>query len=151
MGNCLASSKIVSQNAKLEQQSEEDEVLIKQAATSLASSRRESPKQAERGKAKMVRLGLDEGVKFGKDGEMGETTTSKGGGTAVRIRVVVTREELKQILNFRKNIKNSSVEEIIGALRLRERRVDQVGTSSDRGVILSSSWKPVLDSIPEEH
>ncbi|KAJ6710786.1 hypothetical protein OIU74_011615 [Salix koriyanagi] len=90
----------------------------------------------------MVRLGLDEGVKAGKDGEMGETTTSKGGG-AVRIRVVVTREELKQILNFRKNMKNSSVEEIIGALRLRERR-------ADRGEIMSSSWKPVLDSIPEE-
>ncbi|KAG5252063.1 hypothetical protein OIU76_008278 [Salix suchowensis] len=144
MGNCLASGKIVSQNAKLEQQSEEDElVLIKQAPTSLASSRRESPKHAERGKAEMVRLGLDEGVKAGKDGEMGETTTSKGGG-AVRIRVVVTREELKQILNFRKNMKNSSVEEIIGALRLRERR-------ADRGEIMSSSWKPVLDSIPEEH
>uniref|UniRef100_A0A6N2N0Q3 Uncharacterized protein n=1 Tax=Salix viminalis TaxID=40686 RepID=A0A6N2N0Q3_SALVM len=120
MGNCLASGKIVSQNAKLEQQSEEDEVLIKQTPTSLASSRRESPRHAERGKAEMVRLGLDEGVKAGKDGEMGETTTSKGGG-AVRIRVVVRDRELKQILNFRKNMKNSSVEEIIGALRLRKR------------------------------
>ncbi|XP_011048784.1 PREDICTED: uncharacterized protein LOC105142721 isoform X2 [Populus euphratica] len=149
MGNCLTSSKIVSQNAKLEQQSEADqELMIEETTTSLASSKIERPKHG--GKARMVRLGLDEEVNVGKDGEMGETTTSKGGG-AVRIRVLVTREELKQILDFRKNINYSSVEQMIGALRLRERSTDQVGASSDGGVIMSSSsWKPVLGSIPEE-
>ncbi|KAJ7008616.1 hypothetical protein NC653_007320 [Populus alba x Populus x berolinensis] len=136
MGNCVTSSKIVSQN--------------EETATSLVSSKIERHKHAEGGKATTVRLGLDEEVNVGKDGEMGETTTSKGGG-AVRIRVLVTREELKQILDFRKNINYSSVEQMIGALRLRERRTDQAGASSDGGVIMSSSnWKPVLGSIPEE-
>jgi hypothetical protein len=151
MGNCLTSSKIVSQNAKLEQQSEADqELMIEETTTSLVSSKIERPKHAEGGKARTVRLGLDEEVNVGKDGEMGETTTSKGGG-AVRIRVLVTREELKQILDFRKNINYPSVEQMIGALRLRERRTDQAGESRDGGVIMSSSsWKPVLGSITEE-
>jgi len=136
MGNCLTSSKIVSQN--------------EETTTSLVSSKIERPKHAEGGKARTVRLGLDEEVNVGKDGEMGETTTSKGGG-AVRIRVLVTREELKQILDFRKNINYPSVEQMIGALRLRERRTDQAGESRDGGVIMSSSsWKPVLGSIPED-
>ena len=103
------------------------------------------------GKAKMVRFRLNEEVNVDKDGDLGDETASKGGG-AVRIRVVVTREELKQILNFRKNINYSSVEQLVSALRLRARsRPDEGGTASTDGGIMCGSWKPRLGSIPEEH
>lgn len=146
MGNCLASSKIVSQNAMFEQQGNGADQMIEKTTRPFVPS----TKIERGGKAKMVRFRLNEEVNVDKDGDLGDETASKGGG-AVRIRVVVTREELKQILNFRKNINYSSVEQLVSALRLRERsRPDEGGASTDGG-IMCGSWKPRLGSIPEEH
>ncbi|CAK7348971.1 unnamed protein product [Dovyalis caffra] len=152
MGNCfISSSKIVSQNAKFKQRSHEaDQWIINETKRIPSmSSKMEHLKHVQGGKAKMVRFSLSEEVNnVDEDGEVGDGTTSKGGG-AVRIRVVVTKEELKQILSFRESINNSSVEQLISSLRLRERSwTDQVG-SSDGGIMSTGSWKPVLGSIPE--
>lgn len=148
MGNCLASSKIVSQNAMFEQRSHKADQMIEKTTRPFVPS----TKIERGGKAKMVGFRLnEEAVNVDKDGDLGDETASKGGG-AVRIRVVVTREELKQILNFRKNINYSSVEQLVSALRLRARsRPDEGGTASTDGGIMCGSWKPRLGSIPEEH
>lgn len=147
MGNCLASSKIVSQNAMFEQQSNKAGKMIEKTTRPFVPSTR-----IERGgKAKMVRFRLNGEVNIvDKDGDLGDETGSKGGG-AVRIRVVVTRKELKQILNLRENIDYSSVEQLVRDLRLRERsRPDEGGAGTDGG-IMCGRWKPLLGCIPEEH
>ncbi|XP_011047269.1 PREDICTED: uncharacterized protein LOC105141672 [Populus euphratica] len=145
MGNCFASSKIVSENAMFDQQSNEADQMIEKTTRPFVPL----AKIERGGKAKMVRFRLNEEVNVDKDGDLGDETASKGGG-AVRIRVVVTKEELKQILNFRENINYSSVEQLVSALRLRERsRPDEGGTSTD-GRIMCGGWKPLLGSIPED-
>lgn len=77
----------------------------------------------------------------------------------VRIKVVVTREELDQIMKCSSNIssskgnylKGSSVEKLVGAMKLRGTRVYEVGTKDDNNRGGSSNWKPALESIPEDH
>lgn len=72
----------------------------------------------------------------------------------VRIKVVVTREELEQIMNCSKGdnyLKESSVEKLVTAMKLRGRRIHEVGTKDNNYERSSSSWRPALESIPEDH
>nr|GMC70570.1 ABC transporter F family member 4 [Ipomoea batatas]GME14465.1 ABC transporter F family member 4 [Ipomoea batatas] len=73
----------------------------------------------------------------------------------VRIRLVVTREELRQILNGEESGPGySSSEELLAAIKLgsrrssRKRMDDQRFPSSD-GDMKSRKWRPALESIPE--
>lgn len=124
MGNCLTSNQVVSHdeiNHHHEQRVELE-----------ASGRVESSR-----KRKLVKFKLREEDK--------KENGSTGGG--MRIRVVVTKEELKQILSQRnKDLKLSCVEQLAKAVRLREmmRIHEAVGSSN-------GSWKPALESIPEDH
>lgn len=72
----------------------------------------------------------------------------------VRIKVVVTREELEQIMNSNKGdnyLKESSVEKLVAAMKLRGTRIYEVGTDDNNYGRSSSSWRPALESIPEDH
>lgn len=81
----------------------------------------------------------------------------------VRIKVVLTREELEQIMkcsisnykgDYYLNQGSYSVEKLVGAMKLRgTRRVYEVGMkdNNDDGVSSSNNWRPALESIPEDH
>ncbi|OMO75495.1 hypothetical protein CCACVL1_16156 [Corchorus capsularis] len=88
-------------------------------------------------KKKMVRFKLNEE-------NQGD---SKNG--VVRIRLVVTQKELKQILSCRKDLKqqNSSMEQLIKVMKLRGIRV----SDDDHEDGFHGGWRPALESIPEEH
>lgn len=76
----------------------------------------------------------------------------------VRIRLVVTREELRQILNGEESGPGySSSEELLAAIKLGSRRrttssrirMDDQRFSSSDGDMKSRKWRPALESIPE--
>ncbi|KDP25835.1 hypothetical protein JCGZ_22865 [Jatropha curcas] len=74
----------------------------------------------------------------------GSTCFGGGGlGEGVKIRLVVTKEELKQILNLKKEMNYSSVEQLLEILRLSSRR------RRYKSGMVNENWKPSLDSIPE--
>ncbi|WMV39031.1 hypothetical protein MTR67_032416 [Solanum verrucosum] len=85
-------------------------------------------------------------------------------GHVVRIRVVVTQEELKQILNGKLNFssKDEFLRKIKSASRSssnnNKRRLYEDGSNFSYGKVSCSSsssrgtsWRPVLESIQEEH
>lgn len=128
MGNCLASNNKVL--------AEDDEQV----------------KNANKINRKRVRLRLQEerseigGGNFGGNNNI-KNGESKSNGV-VRIKLVVTQEELKQILSYKNGgSKFSSVEQLLSEMKLR-RSVLEVG-KIDRTV--NGSWSPVLESIPEDH
>ncbi|GMN58156.1 hypothetical protein TIFTF001_027249 [Ficus carica] len=128
MGNCLASNNKVL--------AEDDEQV----------------KNANKINKKRVRLRLQEerseigGGNFGGNNNI-KNGESKSNG-AVRIKLVVTQEELKQILSYKNGgSKFSLVEQLLSEMKLR-RSVLEVG-NIDRTV--NESWSPVLESIPEDH
>jgi hypothetical protein len=91
-------------------------------------------------KKKMVRFKLQEDdstVGRGRSDDHGDS-----GSGVVRIRVVVTLEELKQLLDCKDSFKQSSVEQLVSAMKLRGRRV-----SADQ---VDDGWRPALESIPED-
>lgn len=69
-------------------------------------------------------------------------------GEVLRIKVLVTQGELKQISNFQKDFKYSSVGQSVAAMKLRRPRVCDVGTNDVR---INGNWQPSLDSISEDH
>ncbi|KAJ4851235.1 hypothetical protein Tsubulata_022290 [Turnera subulata] len=143
MGNCFTSSnKNASGNAL--QQSLATKMGDHRSANAITNI--EPSNHVEGVKRKIVR------VKVGEEGDIekggfGEAANQAG----VRIRIVVTRKELKQILSHNSNdlIKHSSVEQLVRAMKLRERRVHAAKTAGD-GDISAGNWRPALASIPEE-
>ncbi|XVE91752.1 hypothetical protein REPUB_Repub01dG0038400 [Reevesia pubescens] len=156
MGNCFTSNKILAQTDQDEPQgcgSQADQV-IKETGKVMDSSLEGAAEVADDGvkikkKKKVVRFKLNEenNVDRGKQGE------SKNG--VVRIRVVVTQKELKQILSSRKDLKQSSMEQLIRVMKLRGSRVisHKAGRTSDDDDdgCFHGGWRPALESIPEEH
>ncbi|CAN1843661.1 hypothetical protein LINPERHAP1_LOCUS37209 [Linum perenne] len=84
----------------------------------------------------------------------------------VRIRVMVTKQELKEIMMQHGN--ELKLEQIVMAVKCREnrgrrrirrrRRVDceedaeeEEEEEEEEGVVNGGSWRPTLDSIPEDH
>ncbi|TXG55363.1 hypothetical protein EZV62_020619 [Acer yangbiense] len=90
--------------------------------------------------------------------EVGRSSESVGG--VVRVKVLMSQEELKQILSCHegKELKYSFVEKILeNAMKLQRgsgntRFSHQVRASSEGGftTTTTSNWRPVLESIPEE-
>lgn len=116
--------------------------------------KKEAPKEERKSEVECKKSSMKEGMKekkvvrFSVEGEDKEEKR-KG---VVRIRLVVTKEELRQILNGESSAYSSS-EELMSAIKLgsRSRRIrmdDQPFSSSD-GDIKSRKWKPALESIPE--
>ncbi len=148
MGNCL-SNKSLALVKKEEELPSEAEMVEQTEPTFTPSSKLEaSVKSVEtKKKKKMVRFKLEEDNNVG--GRRSDHSASRSG--VVRIRVVVSKKELKEILDCKEGFKYSSVEQLVNAMKLRGRRISEVRTSTtDQGGI-NSSWKPDLESIPEDH
>ncbi|PON83841.1 hypothetical protein TorRG33x02_203920 [Trema orientale] len=156
MGNCLRKkNKILGEDVD-EQESPrklaDQAVTLEQdtsTSTSISHSKLEDLKDAK--KKNRVRFKLPEDLEEkrtigGVRGLNDPHGDSKSG--VVRIRLVVTQEEFKQILNYKKNkdSKFSSVEQLLNEIKLRGRSsVFEVENKSDHG-----SWSPALESIPED-
>ncbi|XP_050103640.1 uncharacterized protein LOC126583331 [Malus sylvestris] len=143
MGNCLRNNnKIASQDYEKHEAAKEAEPLeARKTAMPLPSNLKQEKKS--------VRFNLQEDHQ--NSGKRVGGGDSKTGG-AVRIRLVVTQEELKQLLNYKKDSNHSSLEELLNAVKSRGTRVSEInGTSSDDESISSGScWRPTLESIPED-
>ncbi|OIT00938.1 hypothetical protein A4A49_14348 [Nicotiana attenuata] len=135
MGNCMKNSKA----DILVQDKEKVETPIEEA--------QKAKEQSINKRRKSVSIRVDD------DKEEGQEMKRKG---VVRIRVVVTQEELKQILNgqfnyssaheFLRKIKSESKGRRI---RSRRRRLFQDGFSEK--MRSNTSWRPTLECIPEDH
>ncbi|PRQ52789.1 hypothetical protein RchiOBHm_Chr2g0159311 [Rosa chinensis] len=142
MGNCMmrSNSKVSAQDHDRHEPAEKEVEAIQPTGTPMSWKKEK----------KTVRFNLPEDEDDGGRGiKNGTHDESKSG--AVRIRLVVTQEELKQLLNYKNDsISNrSSVEQLLSSLKSRSgRRVsaDQIGkhTTTDE------SWRPVLESISED-
>ncbi|XWS20177.1 hypothetical protein CRYUN_Cryun31cG0077700 [Craigia yunnanensis] len=150
MGNCLTRNKILAQKDQDEPQGCRQAEVIGETGKVTASNLEGAAEVADGVKKKkkkkkkvVVRFKLNEenNVDGGKQGE------SKNG--VVRIRLVVTQKELKQILSSRKDLKHSSMDQLIRVMKLRGTRISEAGRTSDDG--FHGAWRPALDSIPEEH
>ncbi|KAF5726448.1 hypothetical protein HS088_TW22G00126 [Tripterygium wilfordii] len=133
MGNCFTSNKIQVQEETIDPQV-------------LQGSRSEIKKNVEGEnikKKKMVRFKLQEQGSCVDEGGHGQ---SKDG--AVRIRVLLTKEELKQILNCKQGFKDSSLEQFLNVMKLRKRIGILEARRSDGG--FNGNWRPTLESIPED-
>ncbi|EXB83384.1 hypothetical protein L484_001992 [Morus notabilis] len=137
MGNCLRSNynKVLAEDIDKQEPPKE---LAKASFTTTPHV-----KDVRRNKNR-VRLRLQEGNNIGNSSE-----TNSG---VVRIKLVVTQEELKQILNYksRSGSNFSSVEQLLSEMKIvRGRSVSEVD-KSDHGTIVHGSWSPTLESIPED-
>ena len=67
---------------------------------------------------------------------------------AMRISLVVTKEELKRMLRDRNenDSQQTSLEQLLSNMVLRDKRVFEVEKNA-RGI---NSWRPALESIPED-
>jgi hypothetical protein len=130
MGICLSNTNMLLQAEKAEE-------VVEQTESFAADDDGKKKKK----KKKMVRFKLQEDdstVGRGRSDDRGDS----GSTGVVRIRVVVTLEELKQLLDCKDSFKQSSVEQLVSAMKLRGRRV-----SADQ---VDDGWRPALESIPED-
>ncbi|PON68729.1 hypothetical protein PanWU01x14_093360 [Parasponia andersonii] len=153
MGNCLRkNNKILGEDVD-EQESprklaEQAVALEQNTSTSTSHSKPEDLKDAEKKNRVRFKLqDLEEKRTIGGGRGLNDPHGDSKSGV-VRIRLVVTQEELKQILNYKKNndSKFSSVEQLLNEIKLRgSSSVFEVENKSDRG-----SWSPALETIPED-
>ncbi|KAG2717008.1 hypothetical protein I3843_03G155300 [Carya illinoinensis] len=141
MGSCLSSTgtRTAAQDEKEELPKGEEEVVEQTESESKPVKLLQA--DGAKSKKKMVRFKLQE-----DDDNVGRGSTDHGDSRSgvVRIRVVVTLKELKRILNSEENFEYSSVEELVSAMKLK--RTTCKAKTSD-----VDSWKPALESIPEDH
>ncbi|XP_010276079.1 PREDICTED: uncharacterized protein LOC104610919 [Nelumbo nucifera] len=77
----------------------------------------------------------------------GDAAKSRSNGV-VRLKLVVTQQELNQLLSYKKECKHFSAEQLLNLLKLRSRRrIALVRVRDDD----NSAWRPSLESIPEDH
>ncbi|XP_014493707.1 uncharacterized protein LOC106755983 [Vigna radiata var. radiata] len=130
MGNCLRKNKISAQNNDKCDASVVDKVEKVKVVRIL--SKLEAAEMEERMMKKKVKNG----------------GSCKSGGV-MRISVVMSQQELKRMLRCKDEAQQqSSMEQFLHAVKLRGRRISEVGADSDHHRI--SSWKPSLDTIPED-
>lgn len=139
MGNCLISNNKVSAQDHDKHESDKEAEAIQHTITPIMSS-----------KKKTVRFKLQEDEDDSSRVIKNGTHDDESNSGVVRIRLVVTQQELKQLLNYKNDsVSNrSSVEQLLSALKSRSGRrisADQIGTSTT-----DESWRPVLESIPED-
>lgn len=104
------------------------------AGSALARPKTEEARIAARGK-KVVRF------------QLREDEISGGGGGVLRIKVVVSQKELKQILKDRES-NSSTLEELLAELKMKGRTISDA--RADKEEDENGSWRPALESIPED-
>ncbi|KAL1197483.1 hypothetical protein V5N11_012062 [Cardamine amara subsp. amara] len=90
---------------------------------------------------------LEEG-KTSINGEDESERLTEGESKVVRIKVVVTKEELRQILGHKKGI--NSIQHLLHVLKDRGRNINRV-YGEDEEEEGDENWRPSLESIPENH
>ncbi|XP_031106686.1 uncharacterized protein LOC116011273 [Ipomoea triloba] len=140
MGNCMARKAVM---VGEDEKKKKNEAPIRDEGKSEEECRKSSTKEGTKQK-KAVRFRVDDEEERRKLG-------------VVRIRLVVTREELRQILNGEDSGYSTSSEELLAAIKLGSRRrrtssrirMDDQRFSSSDGDMESRKWRPALESIPE--
>ncbi|KAK2424383.1 hypothetical protein QL285_034750 [Trifolium repens] len=130
MGNCLRKNQISSS------QDHENEEITKRVEKMKRTRREDSLK-------KKVRFKVQYGNKSDYDGN-----SSTNG--ILRIRLVVSKEELKRVLsnkNIENGVKNTTLEDLLKDMKLKEKNVSKI-EEVDVGL---NCWRPDLDSIPEDY
>ncbi|GAB2274891.1 hypothetical protein Dimus_009661 [Dionaea muscipula] len=86
-----------------------------------------------------------------EDAEKGERLCSGSRG-AVRIRVMVTPEQLQEILSYKKSSSSNytSVEQLLHSLSMGRRKITRVSVARRSTPGTSGGWIPALESIPED-
>ncbi|KAL2331835.1 hypothetical protein Fmac_019416 [Flemingia macrophylla] len=92
--------------------------------------------------------GMKRKVRFDLQNNRGSDGGSRSGSLRLRIRVVVSKEELKRMLRNinESDTQHTSLEQLLSDMVLRDKRVSQIGKYG--GSI--NSWRPALESIPED-
>lgn len=137
MGNCLRNNKVLAQDHEIENYGCEEKF---EEVKTFPPSKLEDPslKQCMKKKNKKVRFKIE------NDGD----GDSRSG--AVRIRVVMTQEELKRMLSYKDDSADphTSLEQLLCAIELRGGKFSVSDVSEFDGG--TNSWRPALESIPEE-
>ncbi|CAI0460484.1 unnamed protein product [Linum tenue] len=126
MGNCITAHHNSNKIASLSPQDDE--------------TTEKKQKQKQKKSVRFVKRGDDDDEERGEDGGKRSPTAA-----AVRIRVLVTKNELREILKrHREELRSSSLEELVRAVK--GRRMEDGGGNCEDGV-----WRPALETIPEDH
>ncbi|KAL3509754.1 hypothetical protein ACH5RR_029155 [Cinchona calisaya] len=140
MGNCITKKALLAENQKIDQPREAKKQDMKTSAGRSSAFR--SAKNVENKKEKSVSFMLHQEDANNTRG-INSRETKKG---VVRIRLVLTQNELNQILNG--ELKHSSSEQLLNLIKSRSKRVSPDGSNdADK----NKNWMPALESIPEDH
>ncbi|KAF3443689.1 hypothetical protein FNV43_RR13379 [Rhamnella rubrinervis] len=158
MGNCLRSNKVLAEDhadalmpKEEEAVKEETRQAICSTSTSSSSpSKQESKKEGKKKKVVRFRLHEDEEEKEENKENINQNISSGYSNSgAVRIKLVLTRQELKQVVDFMNGSDlddhSSSVQQFFSVIKSRGQRVSEAREGLDNG-----SWRPVLESIAED-
>lgn len=138
MGNCLTNNKVSAQD----QYENFSEAKVEHMKKTSPSSKLEAGQCMKKKKKKKVRFNIQND----DEGDRGSHGDSRSG--TVRIRVVMTREELKRMLSCKGDVsQHISLEQLLGTMKLRGGTISGVGDYDDGAI---NSWRPALDSIPED-
>ncbi|XP_058765527.1 uncharacterized protein LOC131639024 [Vicia villosa] len=132
MGNCFTNNKILAQE---DHESYNDQAKVKKMKTSSSTKFEPQPRKEKKNKRVRFEIQNDEQVDRRSDGNNSRNVR--------RIRVVMTQEELKKMLSCKDEYENTTLEQLLGVMRLRGGKI----CKHDLGV---DSWKPALESIPED-
>ncbi|XP_061336612.1 uncharacterized protein LOC133283727 [Gastrolobium bilobum] len=136
MWKCLRNNQISAQD----QDHDNEGKKVEKIKTSSSSSKLETARREDSMKKK-VRFKI-------QDDRGGEGSASNSTSDPVRIRLVVTKEELKRMLSY-KNVNDAqltSLGQLLSDMKLREKTLSQI--EENDGSI--NSWRPALESIPED-
>ncbi|XP_028808402.1 uncharacterized protein LOC114762971 [Neltuma alba] len=155
MGNCL-----ITRNNQISAQDDDDlhdeqpgdSLEVEQKTISSGSSFDQSDPAAmppeESSMKKKKKIGKKVRFELQKDEETRKDQICRRSGS-VRIKLVVTQEELKRILRHEKESQHTTLEQLLSSVKLSGRgRTCQVIAEDDGGAI--NAWRPTLESIPED-
>ncbi|MED6122162.1 hypothetical protein PIB30_037241 [Stylosanthes scabra] len=135
MWSCMRNSKVSAEDTD-----EKNEPVKKRCSSSKPAQREESMKKKK--KVKKVRFEIsDDRGESRSDGDCASGTR--------RIRLVVTKEELRRMVMEKDAEQYASLEQLLKDMKMREKRKSEVEEEHDDGGIMNS-WRPGLESIPED-
>ncbi|RDY07201.1 hypothetical protein CR513_08712, partial [Mucuna pruriens] len=134
MGNCLRNSKISAQD----HEAPVIEAKVEQIKTL-------GVEQSIKKKNKKVRFSIQNIDTC--EGERGSSHHGNSRSGSVRIRVVMTQEELKRMLMCKGQAQHTSLEQLLDAVKLRGGRISEDGECHEGNM---NSWTPSLVTIPED-
>ncbi|XP_045828523.1 uncharacterized protein LOC123920301 [Trifolium pratense] len=136
MGNCLTNNKILAQD---DHENYNDQARKVENMKTFSSSKFEARSRNEKCMKNKKKVRFD--IQNDKEGDKGGDGNSRS--KTMRIRVVMTQEELKKMLSCKDEYENNTLEQLLGLMKLRGGKISK----HDLG---EYSWKPALESIPED-